>query len=149
MVAITRRSAVPALAEFETFPRMMREFFGDALPTLRSNGGWLPPVEVRETPEALVLSAELPGMTEKDLTLTIENNVLLIAGEKKEQRTEGEEGSTYHVFERFYGAFNRAFALPKSVDAEKVRAEFVAGVLTVTLPKAAAAKGRVINVTAG
>ncbi|MCU0650442.1 MAG: Hsp20/alpha crystallin family protein [Gemmatimonadaceae bacterium] len=129
---------------------MMREFFNEPFPTLRAPVGWMPAVEVRESPEAMVVTAELPGMTEKDVNVTLENNILTISGEKKEEsRKEGDDGGTFHVFERYYGAFTRAFTLPRTVEAEKIRAEFRAGVLTVTLPKSAAAKGRVINVTAG
>ena len=81
----------------------------------------------------------------KDVKVTIENNLLTIKGERKEERTEGEEGR-YHCSERCYGSFQRSFSLPRTVDSSKVNAKHTDGVLTVTLPKAEEAKEREIEI---
>ena len=108
--------------------------------------GWCPAVDVHETKDELVLQAELPGLTKDDVELSIENGVLSVSGEKKQERQEGEEGSDYHLVERRYGRFERRFSLPRSVDPEKVKADFSNGMLNITLPKAEAAKPRRIPI---
>jgi HSP20 family protein len=110
--------------------------------------GWCPVVDVRETTNELVLQAELPGISPDDVDVSVENGVLSITGEKRAEVREGEEGGDFHLVERRYGRFERRFTLPRSVDAEKVSAEFRDGLLTVTLPKAEAAKPRRIEVKA-
>lgn len=107
---------------------------------------WVPVVDVRETKDELILQAELPGLTSSDVDVSVENGVLAITGEKRQEVQEGKEGSEYHLIERRYGRFERRFTLPRSVDAEKVRAEFTHGILQVTLPKVEAAKPRKIEV---
>jgi HSP20 family protein len=113
------------------------------------NAGWNPFVDVRETKDALELKAELPGVTIDDVDVSVENGVLTIAGEKKQQWEQGTEGSGYHLLERRYGRFERRFTLPRSVDADKVSAHFDHGVLSVTLPKVEKAKPRRIDVKVG
>jgi HSP20 family protein len=112
--------------------------------------GWVPPVEISETPDALVVTAELPGMDAKDVHVALEGDVLTVRGEKSEERTEKDEERQFHLVERSYGSFQRAFALPRSIDADKVTARFDKGVLTVTLEKTKEAKktGREIAVNA-
>ena len=96
--------------------------------------------------DELTLQAELPGLAAEDVGVGVENGVLSISGEKKQEVEEEKDGSDYHLVERRYGRFERSFTLPRSVDAGKVKAEFANGVLTVTLPKAEAAKPRRIEV---
>ena len=96
-----------------------------------------PRMEVFEDAKALTVTAELPGMSEKDIDVSLAGDTLTIRGEKKEE-TEDESGSCYYS-ERSYGAFNRAIPLPRQVDAEKISAHFKKGVLTITLPKTAEA----------
>lgn len=110
--------------------------------------GWYPVVDVRETKDELELKAELPGVTIEDVDVSVENGVLTVAGEKKQDWQETNEGG-FHVLERRYGRFERRFTLPRSVDAEKVSAHFDHGVLTVTLPKVEKAKPRRIEVKVG
>ena len=112
------------------------------------SAGWYPVVDVRETNDALELKAELPGVTIEDVDVSVENGVLTIAGEKKQDWQESAEGG-FHMLERRYGRFERRFTLPRSVDAEKVAAHFDHGVLTVTLPKVEKAKPRRIEVKVG
>lgn len=105
---------------------------------------WTPPVDVRETEEAFIVSAELPGLSREDIDITLENNILRVAGERKLERDEKKDN--YHRIERSYGAFTRAFAMPSQVDAERVQADFKDGVLTITVPKAAAARPKKIAI---
>jgi HSP20 family protein len=106
---------------------------------------WVPPVDVFQTGEhELVLKAELPDMTREDIDVIVENFVLTIKGEKKLATDVKEEH--FHHLERRYGAFNRSFSLPRTVDASKVAAEYKNGVLTVRLPLREEAKPRQIKV---
>ena len=114
------------------------------------NGGiWAPPVSVAETADELIFTAELPGLSEDDVQIEIENDVLTISGEKSEEHTEGEEERNYHLWERTYGSFRRSFTLPRAVRSEQATAEFENGVLEIRLPKSAEAKGRRIEIGKG
>lgn len=92
-----------------------------------------PRVDVAETDDAVQVTAELPGMDEKDVQVTLDHDILTIKGEKKAEREEKKKN--YHLVERSFGEFHRAIALPAGLDAEKVKAVFKRGVLTVNLPK--------------
>lgn len=97
--------------------------------------GWYPAVDVAETPEEFTITAELPGMTRKDIDVGYEDGVLTIRGEKEEEKQEEHgNGRRYHLYERSYGTFQRSFAIP-AADPEQIKAEFADGVLTVHLPK--------------
>lgn len=107
-------------------------------------GAWLPPVDVVEDKDHVRVSAELPGIRPEDVKIQLENNVLTMRGEKlQQQRNEGERAQR---FERVYGAFERSFTVPNTVDAEKITATYEHGVLTVSLPKIERAKPRAITV---
>lgn len=108
---------------------------------------WTPSVNVEETKEELILTAELPGMNIDDLDIEVENNLLSLRGEKKEEREEKED-RRYHLWERSYGAFERSFTLPRTVKPEEISAHFKDGILHVHMPKAAEAKSRKITVKA-
>ena len=151
MALVTRRAAFPMwepLAELEMMPMAMRRFFEGAppLPALKDKLAWMPNVDVAETAEELVFTAELPGLTTKDINIRVENGLLTLTGEKKETKEEADEKRRYHMFERYYGTFARSFALPGAVDAEKVTATFDNGILTIRLPKLPDAKGHVVPV---
>lgn len=105
---------------------------------------WAPPVDIRETEEALVLAAELPGLTKEDVEITLENNILTLAGERKLEKDA--KGETWHRVERAYGSFSRSFTLPASVRTDRVEAVFADGILTVTLPKMEESKPRRISI---
>lgn len=105
---------------------------------------WMPAVDIRETDEALILSAELPGMTKEDVQITLENQVLTLSGERKFEKEA--KGENYHRIERSYGAFTRSFTLPTHVKTEKVDASFENGMLNVTLPKMEESKPRRISI---
>jgi HSP20 family protein len=107
---------------------------------------WLPAVDVMEDKEGVRLTAELPGVRQEDVKISLENGILTIRGEKKSQVEE--KSDRVHRVERQYGSFERSFALPTTVDVERIEARFDAGVLTVTLPKAEKAKPRQIEIKA-
>ena len=153
MALVPRRTPYPMwdpIAELELLPGAMRRLFegAGALPALKERVGWMPIVDVAEMPEELVMTAELPGLMPKDITVRVENGVLTLTGEKKETKEEADEKRRYHLFERFYGEFRRTFVLPRAVNADKVTAAFENGVLTIHMPKAAEAKGHVVPVVA-
>lgn len=104
----------------------------------RTMGDIAPEVDVKETGDRFEITAELPGLDEKDVDVTIRDGILAISGEKKAERKE--EKADYHLTERSYGSFTRAFRLPETADEEHVAADFSKGVLTVTVPKRAEAK---------
>lgn len=111
-------------------------------------GASAPAVDLAEEDTRYVLTAELPGLDDKDVELSLVDDVLTIKGEKKDEREE--KGAGYHVSERRFGEFRRTFRLPEDVDAEKIAANFKKGVLTVELPKhpEAAKKAKKIEIKA-
>lgn len=106
---------------------------------------WAPAVDIYETPNELVVKADLPDVNEKDIDVRVENNLLTIRGERKFEKSVSEEN--FLRVERTYGAFSRSFSLPNTVNAEKIGAEYKNGVLTVTLPKREESKPRQVKVT--
>lgn len=106
--------------------------------------GWMPALDLAEREDALVVKAELPGMSKDDIDISVQGNVLTISGEKKDS-TEEKKDEYYHV-ERRHGYFRRDITLSSEVDAEKIEATYHDGVLTVTLPKSEQAKPRRIEV---
>jgi HSP20 family protein len=95
---------------------------------------WVPAVDITENKELLRITTELPGVRPEDVKLSVENNVLTIRGEKRS--THEEKTDRMHRYERQYGSFERTFALPGTVDVERIEARYDNGVLTVELPKA-------------
>ena len=106
-----------------------------------------PEADVVETESEIRVQIELPGMRAEEVNVDLENNVLTVNGEKKEERSE--ERGTYHLSERRYGKFSRSFVLPRDVDAEQIHARFDHGVLSVTIPKSERARRRRIQVSNG
>jgi len=105
---------------------------------------WVPACDIYETDKEIVVKAELPGLKKEDVFVSIENNVLMIRGERK---FEGEvKRENFHRVERTYGEFLRSFTLPTFIDANKILAEFKDGLLMVTLPKREEAKPKQIEV---
>jgi len=100
--------------------------------------GMAPAIDIAEKDKAYEVTAELPGLDEKDIDVAVSDNVLTIKGEKKEEKEEKEK--SYYLSERRYGAFQRSLELPSGVDAGRIEAQFAKGVLTITLPKTAEAQ---------
>ena len=142
-----------AIAPYRTSTDIFRPLLEDFLGPVADNNRFgalmrAPAADVIETENDIRVIVEMPGIKPQDLNVDIENNVLSIRGEKHEERTEGDEGSTWHLTERRYGQFSRSFVLPRDVDADGIRAGFEHGVLTVTIPKSERAKRRRIEVSA-
>lgn len=108
-------------------------------------GSWVPPVDVAEEGDRLVLRAELPGIKESDIEIEFENGMLTLKGERRFEDEKKERN--YHRIERSYGRFVRSFNLPRSVDAEGIEASYEEGVLEITIPKREEAKPRQIRIT--
>ena len=128
--------------------RLFERVFNGALPETVGTA-LAPVVDVRETSNAIELSTELPGLEPEDVDVNIENRVLTISGEKKQEVSEDDENANYVVLERRYGRFERSFTLPRTVDTENVDARFANGILTVVLQKVEEAKPRRIEVKIG
>jgi HSP20 family protein len=110
-------------------------------------GNFAPPVDIYEDDHQVTIQAELPGVEEKDLNITVENNVLTITGERKLENEENKEN--FHRIERSYGRFTRSFTLPSTLDTENINADFNNGVLKIVLNKSEAAKPKQIKVGVG
>ena len=106
---------------------------------------WAPAVDLSETEDAYTLEADLPGIGKDDIAVSVEDDVVTLKGTRKEEREENSKG--YHRVERRQGEFRRAFHLPGGVDAEKVQAEYLNGVLKIHLPKPEARKPKQIAVS--
>ena len=101
--------------------------------SMNSGFAWSPSVDVKETESSIEVSAELPGLGEDDIEVSLDNDSLVLRGEKREEREENTEG--FHRVERSYGSFYRRIPVPAAVDEEKIEAKFEKGVLKVMLPK--------------
>ena len=133
------------LATQRDFDRLFKEAFSPfSGETEQSTRAWAPPVDIYETDNNIVLKAELPGIDPKDLEIRVEDNTLYLKGERKFEKEVKEED--YHRVERSYGAFSRSFSLPSSIDADKVKAEYKDGLLTLTLPKREVVKPKTIKI---
>ncbi|RMG04186.1 MAG: Hsp20/alpha crystallin family protein [Nitrospirae bacterium] len=129
-----RRVNDPIRSIFDDFDRMFDRFFSDfAVEPLSARTGFSPRIDFKEEEDRYSLIAELPGLDEKDVEVTLHDDLLTIRGEKREEK-EDRSGS-YYFAERRYGSFERTIPLPAEVDAEKVKAHFKNGLLTVELPK--------------
>jgi HSP20 family protein len=104
-----------------------------------------PDTDVVETAREIRVVTEMPGLRREHIEVDVENNVLTIRGEKREERTEGQEGR-YHLAERRWGTYARSFVLPRDVEADAIQAEFADGVLTVTIPKSEKARRRKVEI---
>lgn len=145
----TRRASEPATDLFTNLNRLNRimdEALGAGFDGGTLASAWVPAVDVVEDQEHLRIVVELPGVHPEDVKLSLENQVLTIRGEKRQESEETKE--RWHRYERSYGSFERSFTLPSTVDAEHIQASVEHGVLTVTLPKAERARPREIPIKA-
>jgi len=122
----------------------MEPFFSSPFPSRGAFEKMMPAVDVSETEEAVKVNAELPGMAPEDVEVHVENNYLVLRGEKKAQREEKKENAVHR--ECSYGSFSRSIPLPAEIQSDKVTATFKNGVLTVTLPKSEKAQTRRISI---
>jgi HSP20 family protein len=153
-MASRRESESPMMAIQNEMNRLFDNFFNDPfdlapLSIRKLPAEFSPRVNVSETDTAMQVSAELPGMDEKDIQISLEQDALILSGEKKSESEEN--GKNFHRYERSYGSFQRVIPLVSEIQEDKVEASFKNGVLTVTLPKAASAvkAAKKINIKPG
>jgi HSP20 family protein len=150
LVPWSQRSRFPAKTWPETtrlFDRLFEDFWGDRpfFSSLLENGRdqGIPTIDILEKDGEFIISAELPGLEEKDIQLKLEENQLTIKGERKLEHEEKD----YRQIEGFYGSFTRSLTLPDTVDLDKVKAEFKNGILKVTIPLKPGMRARSIPVS--
>lgn len=129
----------PSFGELLQWPEF-EPFRSLEIPERLKHWGAAPRVDVSETDKSYELTAEIPGMEEQDVEVTLTENMLTINGEKREESEQKE--ANYHMRERRYGSFRRTFTVPSDVDANKISAQFAKGVLTLSLPKAKKPRGK-------
>ena len=130
--------------------RLFNTFVDPSAPTGRGNGTtrrWLPPMDLVETPDHYVLRADLPGLSDGDVNVQLEANVLTISGERKAEHEDQQEG--YYRLERAFGTFSRSLTLPDGVDPDGVQAHFDRGVLEIRIPKPEQKKPKTVQITLG
>ena len=138
--------------EFRTLQeRFNRAFGGATAPTRRDSemslGAWMPPVDIAEDNDRILLTTELPGFKEDQIEIQMEGGMLTLRGERKFE--EEKDGRNYHRVERAYGQFVRSFTLPSNVNREAIKANFSDGLLQIELPKREESKPRQIRITSG
>jgi HSP20 family protein len=141
LVPYIRRTEAPIAT------RLFEDFFNDFPATMWGDQkeSWTPAVDILEKDGNLILHAELPGMSEKEIDVKLEGNTLTLKGERKMDKEE--KKNNYHRVESFYGSFTRSFRLPETVDTEKISADYKNGILTVTIPQKPEVRPREIPVS--
>lgn len=145
------RGNKPAVAnpfrELLTFQEEINKLFDDffrAPKALDDAIAFAPDIDIAETKDAFIVKADLPGMTEKDIEVSLTNNILTIKGERKEEKEEKDKN--YYRKERLFGTFLREIQIPKRVQTDKVKAKFKNGVLEIELPKAEEEKEKTVKI---
>jgi HSP20 family protein len=125
--------------------RDMEDLFGRFLPAWGDKErGWAPTVDMVDQKDEIVVKADVPGLEEKDIEVTVQDSTLTIRGERKEEKEEKKEN--YYFAERSYGAFVRSLPLPAAIEVDRVKATFRKGVLEIHLPKSKEPKGRTVEI---
>src|SRR5579862_6081446 len=130
--------------------RLFNTFFDQPAQAGRGNGSmrrWVPAMDLVETADHYVLRADLPGLSDGDVNVQLEDNVLTISGERKSEHEDQQEG--YYRFERAFGAFSRSLTLPEGVDPDSIQAHFDRGVLEIRVPKPEQKKPKTVQITLG
>lgn len=139
------------LRELSTLQNEMNRLFGQVFDTPVNGPStlrrWMPAMDLVETDDHFVLRADLPGLSEEDVTIEVEDRVLTVSGERKAEHESSKEG--YHRIERAFGSFSRSLTLPEGTDAEAVAASFDRGVLEVRIPKPEQRKPRKVSIGVG
>ncbi|MEM1202466.1 MAG: Hsp20/alpha crystallin family protein [Acidobacteriota bacterium] len=150
---LRHRRSTPSLHAFANEPlvSLVDRFFNEvgwpvAEHSGGNGGGFAPAMDIVETDDAFVATADLPGIEKDAIEISLDDGMLSISGERTQEHVEG-EGTNFRRIERSFGGFRRAFTLPQGVDLEKVKAEFANGVLTLTLPKVETLKARKISIS--
>src|SRR6202008_2580977 len=145
-MAITRWDPFREVAALQNRVNSLFRAFNEGESSLTTTN-FIPAVDIYEDEKRIVLKLEVPGIPEKDLDVTVENNTLVVKGERKFEKEEKEEN--FHRIERRYGSFSRAFTLPTTVETENVQASYEAGVLKLELNKKPEAQPKQIKVNVG
>lgn len=111
---------------------------------LINTGDWTPRVDISETDNEFIIKAEIPEVDKEDVKVSVDNGVLTIQGERKQEKEE--KGKKFHRVERYYGSFVRSFTLPDNIDATKIKASFKDGMLNLQVPKTGEARPKAIEV---
>jgi HSP20 family protein len=141
------------LRELSSLQNEMNRLFNTAFdaPTTPGNGAamrrWVPAMDLLETTDHFVLRADLPGLTQDDVKIELEDSTLTVSGERKSEHEDKQEG--YYRVERAFGSFSRSLTLPKGIDADAVTASFDNGVLEIRVPKPEERKPRRISIAVG
>lgn len=131
----------PVTAMHREMDRLFSNFFDHShLPAVFSSQALSIDLDVSETDDTVTVKADLPGLEEKEIDVTIDNGVLTIKGERNSEHEEKDEKTKVHLVERAYGSFQRSLSLPSAIDETKVKATFDKGVLEIVVPKKAEAK---------
>jgi HSP20 family protein len=153
-MALVRWEPVRELTSIQNEMNRLFNTFFDTPTSSGGNGGnggtlrrWIPAMDLVETEDHFVLKADLPGLTESDVNLELEDNVLTVSGERKAEHEEKSEG--FYRVERAFGRFSRSLTIPEGVDAEAIAADFNDGVLEVRIPKPAERQPHRIAIGAG
>lgn len=149
MWSITRRPDNGYDQNLGLIRREMDSFFDDFFtlkPSTLFASEWAPSVDVAEDDRSIHVKADMPGMSDKDISVVVENGVLTISGEKKEERKEEKDGKRYIVSERRFGSFRRSISLPDGAKTDAIKAEFKNGVLNVEIPKEEKAQPKRIEI---
>lgn len=136
-----------SLVGLDSFRRELSDLFDDFFsitPSSLTENKWLPTMDVEEDEKSIRVKAEIPGIEEKNLRVTLENRILTISGEKEEEKKE--DNKRYVVSERRFGSFYRSIALPEEVDTNGIEAKFKNGVLNIAIPKLETAKPQKIKI---
>jgi HSP20 family protein len=150
-MAIVRWEPVRELSSFHNDMNRLFNTVFDSPTTRAANGGtlrrWVPATDLVETDDHFVLRADLPGMTQDDVKIELQDNTLTVSGERKSESEKREKG--FYRVERAFGSFSRTVTLPKGVDADAVTASFENGVLEIRIPKPEERKPRRIEISVG
>lgn len=136
--------------ELEDVSKQLNRIFGrfpartEPVRELLATADWAPSVDITETDTAYLIKGEIPGVNKEDVKVNIENGLLTMSGERRQEKEE--KGKKLHRIERSYGSFMRSFRLPDNIDEAAVKAEFKDGMLNVTLPKTTQPRNRAISV---
>ncbi|MBM3271420.1 MAG: Hsp20/alpha crystallin family protein [Candidatus Sericytochromatia bacterium] len=134
-----------SLVPFTRLRSELEKLFGDDyFSTPTTTTFWAPRVNVRETPEAYEITADVPGVAREDLRIDVENNQLVLRGRRKDERED--KTGTWHRVEKIYGEFERAFTLPTGLKKDDIKASLRDGILTVAVPKAEEARPRQVEI---
>jgi HSP20 family protein len=150
-ITVQKKTVQPEIARRDWEPfRMMRDLlrwdpFHEMAPVLSAElPAYTPAFEIKETKDAFVFKADVPGVKEQDLEVTTTGNRLTVTGKRESEKEEKEDN--YYAFERTYGSFTRSFTLPEHADTANIHADLKAGELTIVIPKAAAAVAKKIPI---